>query len=305
MNGTLQTTLSGVPGLLMGLAVSACSTPPRSTPDATVATATTTRPAAARTDAPANANASAPTSDRGDPDPLEALHDAEPVPVDKPELLHPHTLRIVLDEKNDVRGNVGRDPLLAEDGSIVIALEDRSSFEAEHALVVLLVRELDHPERDREMIVVDSPDCGVRPNPPRCDFAGAEASTRKVNAFLAKHKWVAFREYLPWMPPSDMDDCYGLPLARHFRAAGFDFQFREPHLRIARSDGVVAVDRKDLTVTDHPEGSSKPIRTYVANVGMDVHRRAGFIVVARCRPERRMTMYRGDWLFFRLPKPSK
>lgn len=167
------------------IAVCACSAPPRSTPDATIATAATTRPAAARTDATADADAPAATSNAADPDPLEALHDAEPVPVDKPELLRPHALRIVLDEANGVWGNVGGDPLLSEDGSIAIGLEDRSSFEAKRALVVLRVRELGHPERDREMIVVDSPDCRVSPNPPPCDFAGAAGSARQVNVFLA------------------------------------------------------------------------------------------------------------------------
>lgn len=291
-------------GILVCLAAFACSHPPRSTPDAVITSAATTlatNPSGTAPDVGAQAVSS---SDGGEPDPLEAFHDAEPVPVDKPEKLRPHSLRVILDENNTVFGNVGLDPHLSEDGTIVIALQDRSSFEAKRALVVLLVRELDHPERDRELIVVDSPDCRVSPNPPPCDRVGAEASAKKVNVFLAKHKWVELREYLPWMPPSDVDDCHGLPLARHFRAAGYIFQFREPHLRIAREDGALIADRSDLMITENPTGCSKSIRTFIGNVGIDVRRRAMWVIVARCKPDRYVCRLKDEWLFFRLPKPS-
>lgn len=306
MSRTLRATVGSAAGFLTCLAVSACSTPPRSTPDATAATAATTLSAAARADATADADAPAATSDAADPDPLEALHDAEPVPVDKPELLRPHALRIVLDETNNVGGNVGGNPLLSEDGSIAIGLKDRSSLEAKRLLVMLLVRELDHPERDREIIVVDTPDCGVRPNPPPCDFVGAEASARKVNAFLAKHKWVEFRQYTPWIPPSEAYDCHGFRLARHFRIANYDFQFREPHLRITREDGAVVADREDVTLAGKASECAKSIRSYIGTSGVDLRRRAMFVLVHRCNPDNfNCKRLPDEWLFFRLPKPSK
>ncbi len=291
-------------GFLVLLAAAACSTAPPSSPDAAIPTATTSTAllSVAATGAGATAFAA---SDGGVPDPLEALHDAELVVDVEPALLRHDTLRILRAEADNPAGSLGFEDYLAEDGSIIVRLEDRSSSDDKHLLFILHVHELDHPERDHDMIVVDGPDCNAIPDPPPCDRAGAAASTRRVNAFLAKHKWVTFELYFPWGFKDELDDCQGISLARHFRAAGFDFQFREPHLLVTSSDGVVVLDRNDLTAIDPSTARTKTLRTYVGVVGMDVPRRAGWVLLDRCGLDRDTPRYRGKMLFFRLPKPAK
>lgn len=115
-----------------------------------------------------------------------------------------------------------------------------------------------------------------------------------------------FREYTPWIPPSDWGDCHGFRLSRHFRVVNYDIRFREPHLQIARDDGAVIADRKNITVGGDPADCGKPVRSFIRTVGVDDLRRAMFVEVGRCNPDTRKCKYvPTEWLFFRLPKPAK
>lgn len=294
MSITFVTRTAGATGSLALFVVFACSTAPPSAPDAAaMASAATTETGATLATA----------SDAGDPDPLEALHDAVPVPIDKPETLRPHALKVVLDEENTVFGNVGPTPYLSEDGTVAIGLEDRSSVEAKRAQIVLLIWELDHPERDREMMVVDSPDCRVSPHPPPCDRLGAEVTARNVNAFLAKHRWVEVREFWPWAPRFDGNYC---DRTLRVRAADHYLEFRSPHLRVIAPGGALIVDRSDVTPPPAPgaPATCPPAqRAFVSTVGIDLARRAMYVLFGACKPPECPGSAR--YLFFRLPKPSK
>jgi len=202
----------------------------------------------------------------------------------------------ILLRKDDTLAEPGRGwPYVSEDGSTAILFEETGGGPEE---TVLRIRPLDRPGDNKDIVFLDGPPCDLG-NRSDCPRPMAKAQAKEINKFLLKHRWVELRYYIPWLPKGQGANCEGKTLARHFRAQGYDFTFREPHLHIARErDGALVADRMDVTVP--PGLCATPPRSYIESAGIDLERRAMVVTVRSC--------YLNDcpnpssYLFFRLPK---